>query len=315
MHYQRGSAVVNALIFIAALAVLGLSLSHLATLRLSAGRQQNERVQAQAAAESGLEEALYHLQQNAEWYADGSDSRPLLVRELPDWRYQVAVIPYPDGISYRATAEGQVGQTVQTLARTFVTTAPERYALYALEKLQVRTTGVISGMVYAGKEFSGTLPEGAVLDTYPAAMHRAELPTLKEYLARRPDRVLEGYLHDYRVENRFLFKAGPLTLDKGVLNNVSWLADGTITVQGKTTATAREGLPLFFADGDMLINLTLGSQLTGTIICRGTCTVTGGGDIAGSIIANNIDYSGAGKISAGMRMNTKNNNNQIWWVM
>jgi len=99
------------------------------------------------------------------------------------------------------------------------------------------------------------------------------------------------------------------------LNNVSWLADGTITVQGKTTATAREGLPLFFADGDMLINLTLGSQLTGTIICRGTCTVTGGGDIAGSIIANNIDYSGAGKISAGMRMNTKNNNNQIWWVM
>jgi len=53
---QRGSALVNALIFIAALAILGMSLSHLATTRLAGTKQRNERVQAEATAESGIEE-------------------------------------------------------------------------------------------------------------------------------------------------------------------------------------------------------------------------------------------------------------------
>jgi hypothetical protein len=315
MKSQRGSAVVNALIFIAALAILGLSLSHLATSRLAASRQRGERLQAQAAAESGLEEALYHLQQDPTWYADGSDSRPLLVRELPDWRYEVRVIPNRDGISYAVTSEGKVGTTGQMVTRTFVTTSPTRYALYAMEKLTVHTSGSISGMVYAGKEFSGALPDGTWLDTYPAAMHRAELPKLEDFLARRPDRILEGYLRDYRIENRFLYKAGTLTLDQGVMNNVSWIADGTITVQGKTIATAREGLPLLFANGDMLINLAPGSQLTGMIVCRGTLTITGSGDISGCIIARNIDCGGTVNLAVQSEKATLPGFTPLWWTM
>lgn len=315
MNSQRGSALVNALIFIAALAILGLSLSHLATSRLRSSQQRSERAQAETAAESGLEEALCRLQQELGWYADGSDSRPLLVRELPDWRYQVSVIPCGDGISYRATSEGQVGGVQHALTRTFVTTEPARYALYAMEKLTTHTSGNINGMVYAGKEFLGTLPGGARLDTYPASMHRAELPKLADYLARRPDRILEGYLRDYRVENRFLFKAGTLTLDEGILNKVSWLADGTITVQGRTRATAKAGLPLFFADGDMLINLAPGSQLTGAIICRGACTITGSGDISGTVIARNIDCGGSVNLSAQAEEAGLSGIAPLWWIM
>ncbi len=315
MNSQRGSAVVNALIFIAALAILGLSLSHLATSRLAASRQRGERLQAQAAAESGLEEALYHLQNDMTWYADGSDSRPLLKRELPDWRYEVQVIPNPDGISYAVTSEGKVGTTGQTVTRTFVTTAPARYALYALEKLTVHTSGSINGMLYAGEKFEGQLPDGARLDTYPAAMHRAALPTLADYLARRPDRILEGYLRDYRVENRFLYKAGTLTLDQGVLNKVSWLADGTITVQGKTIATAQDGLPLLFADGDMLINLAPGSKLMGVIICCGSLTIAGSGDISGAIIAKNIDCGGTVNLAPQSEDAPLPGFAPLWWMM
>lgn len=312
---QRGSALVNALIFIAALAILGMSLSHLATTRLAGTKQRNERLQAEAAAESGIEEALYRLQKEPDWYADGSDSRPILARTLAGSRYELQVVPLGDGISYQALAAGFAGATKQERTRLFVTTAPCRYALYAMEKLVVHTAGRISGMVYAGKEFSGTLPDGARLDTYPATIHRAALPQLAEYLARHPDRILEGYLRDYRVENRFLFKAGPLTLDEGVLNNVSWLADGTITVQGRTHATARKGLPLLYADGDILLNLAPGSELTGTIICRGTCTITGSGEISGAIIAKNIDCGGAVSIAAQPTLPAPATVQPLWFVM
>jgi hypothetical protein len=170
-------------------------------------------------------------------------------------------------------------------------------------------------MVYAGKEFSGNLPDGSRLDTYPAGMHRAELPKLADYLARRPDRILEGYLRDYRVENRFLFKAGTLTLDQGVLNKVSWLADGTITVQGRTMATAKAGLPLLFADGDMLINLAPGSKLTGAIICRGTLTIAGSGDIFGTVIAKNIDCGGMVNMTTLAEKAALPGFAPLWWTL
>lgn len=313
MNGKNGSAVVKVLIFIAALGILGLALSHLAVSRLAVGRLRCERLQAQAAAESGLEEVLYRLQHDPDWYADGSDSRPLVVRELPDWRCELRVLPDADGISYRAEATGTVGGANQTMQRTIVITQPDRYALYALEKLVLYTSGAIHGMVYAGKEMTGALPNGARLDTYPATMHRTELPKLADYLARRPDRILEGYLRNYRVENRFLFKAGTLTLDEGVLNNICWVADGTITVQGRTRATARQGLPLLFANGDILLNLAPGSELIGAIICRGTCTVTGSGKIRGPIIANNIDFGGSVSLAANPTR-AEVFNAKMWWI-
>jgi len=293
----RGSALVNVLIVIAALAILGLALSRMSTNRLLELRRSGAQRQAEAAAESGVEEALYLISRNAEWYADGGETMPYLVRELGNWGYEVSVVPVMGGNVYRVRSVGKTNSMEQIAEKTVVITSPLRYTLYALEDITIGAGVQVSGPVYAGGKIDGFLPHTAVEDTFPKEIHSWTMPEIKDYLALRPDRIANGYFRDYRIENRFLLKQGPLTLRDGLLRATSLLVDGVLTIEGRVQATAKEQLPLFVVDGDILLNLDGRSRLTGVILCTGKCTIRGNGEIDGVIIAQEIELGGTTVVS------------------
>lgn len=305
----RGAILLNGVLLFAAIIIAGLvTFQAINMIQYRAVDQKAGVLQARLWAESGLADATNRVRHDPFWRADGTESFPILQKEIGDGRYRVSATQrlVPNGISIQA--EGEEGNFRRRVSQEIVLNIPTLFSIIASEDVRLSDRSLIEGSISAGQNvvasgssqitgavqvsghFNGpsTSIGGPIYEKFPQTIFSDV--DLGSYFSLKGVRLF-GMVSNLAFEDTSVHISGSAEVTGLSITNGTLVVEGDLRISGPCRIEGAGGRIAVVVTGNLIIEDRGSFSLRGPCYVGRTFRCSGSGAVEGTIIAQNVEIS------------------------
>lgn len=308
-HASRGAILLYGVLLFSAIIIAGLvTFQAITMIQYRAVNQKAGALQARIWAESGLADATNRIRHDPFWKADGTESYPVLEKEIGAGKYRVTATQLLVPNHLLLESEGKEGNYRKRVTQDIIMNIPTLFSVIASENIRISDRTLIEGSVSAGQtvvvsgssriagavqvaeHFNGSTSsiDGPIYEKFPQTIF--PILEMSSYLSPGGIRLF-GQISNLMFSDTIVHIAGSAEVTGLSITNGTLIVEGDLRITGPCQIEGTGGRFAVIVTGNLII------EEGGSLSLRGPCYVgrtfrsRGRGTIEGTIIAQNVEVS------------------------